>query len=109
MLLTNSNQLNRRISKIPLVVPKARRALDFDRADGGGKIPTSLPKLRDYELRRVFPLWQKVVPESPTTGGDTRRGYSRSMTCTCVQRDSLASVDQFCSCANTTGEHKRQG
>ena len=38
------------------MIPKARRVLDFDREDGGDKVPTSSwSQLSRHELKRIFP------------------------------------------------------
>ena len=51
-----SARLQRRFSKLPRVIPKARRVLDFDREDGGDRVPTgSWSQLSRHELKRIFP------------------------------------------------------
>ena len=49
-------RLQRRFSKLAKVIPKARRVLDFDREDGGERVPThSWAQLTKHELKRIFP------------------------------------------------------
>ena len=51
-----SARVQRRFSKLPRVIPKARRVLDFDREDGGERVPTgNWSQLSNHELKRIFP------------------------------------------------------
>lgn len=50
-----SARLQRRFAKLPRVIPKARRVLDFDREDGGDRVPTGWSQLSNHELKRIFP------------------------------------------------------
>ena len=51
-----SARLQRRFSKLSRVIPKARRKLDFEREDGGERVPTgSWSQLSKHELKRIFP------------------------------------------------------
>ena len=51
-----SARLQRRFSKLSAVIPKARRKLDFEREDGGERVPTSSwAQLSKHELKKIFP------------------------------------------------------
>ena len=51
-----SARLQRRFSTLlPRAVPKARRVLDFDREDGGERVPAHWSGLSRHELGRIFP------------------------------------------------------
>ena len=68
-----SIRLQRRLSKLPYVIPKARRTLNFDREDGGDKVPTDWAQLVMQEEPRIFGLRQRSprqVKKSDTSSSE---------------------------------------
>ena len=70
-------RLQRRFMLLPRAIPKARKVLDFDREDGGERVPADWSALSKHELRRIFPnlYGERKEPQDRPMSSTKLRNY----------------------------------